>query len=310
MNPLTPPVERRPLRDSVVLKLFLIGLLILILLAPLGMVALLIGEREHRHDDVVRAVAETWGGAQTLGGPVLTVPYREIVTDEKGKTQTLIYRAHFLPEALTADGEVTPETRSRGIFDVVVYRAELRLRGSFRRPSFAAWPIDPKNVLWDEATLSFGIPDMRGIRRQAALQWRGRPLALAPGGGVDGLWTTGLRVPIADLGKAEPGERFPFAIDLGLNGTGTLRFLPFGEQTNVALRSTWPDPSFTGAFLPGVRTVSEKGFTASWSIPYFGRGYPQQWLASEADRVAPASAVQASAFGVDLYLPVDAYQKT
>lgn len=49
---------------------------------------------------------------------------------------------------------------------------------------------------------------------------------------------------------------------------------------------------------------------ATWSVPYFGRSYPQQWLEAERERLVPESALNESAFGVDLYLPVDVYQKT
>ncbi|HWM94616.1 MAG TPA: cell envelope integrity protein CreD [Thermoanaerobaculia bacterium] len=308
---MTPDIpEKRKLRDSVLFKMIVTGLLILALAIPLMMVRGLIYERQHRRDTVVSEVAGTWGREQTLGGPVLTVPYLVHSKDEKGKVTTWTQLAHFLPETLTVDGRLHPELRRRGIFEVAVYRADLHASGTFQKPSFAEWGIPPQDILWDKAWLSIGVPDMRGIRRNVRLLWGGRMLQLAPGGGVSGLWNTGLRVPISGLAQAPEKQAYPFAFDLALRGSQELQFLPFAKQNVVRLRSSWPDPSFSGGFLPDRREVSQSGFEATWTVPYFGRSYPQQWLETERERLVPEAAVQESAFGVELYLPVDVYQKT
>jgi inner membrane protein len=306
----TIPAERRVKRGSIVLKMVVIGVLMLALMVPLFMVGNLVSERQQRHDTVTREVASTWGNAQTLGGPVLVVPYNVYTRDEKGRLITWTQLAYFLPEVLKADGRIVPEKRSRGIFDVVVYRADLRLSGTFERPSFADWGTPAADILWDQAYLAIGIPDMRGIRRGVQLTWAGKVLDLSPGGGVEGLWTSGLKVPIAGLAQAAAGESWEFGFDLVLNGSQALKFLPFGKQTTVALRSDWPSPSFGGAFLPESRHVTKTSFEATWNVPYFGRSYPQQWRSPDAEKVAAQQVVDASAFGVELFLPVDVYQKT
>lgn len=302
--------EKRKLRDSVLLKMIVTGLLILALGIPLMMVRGQIRERQERRDSVVNEVASTWGRAQTLGGPVLTVPYLVHSKDDKGKITTWTQLAHFLPESLKVDGSLQPEMRRRAIFEVAVYRADLHGSGTFLRPSFTEWEIPPQDILWDKAWLSIGIPDMRGILRGVKLIWAGKALQLAPGGGVSGLWTNGLRVPISGLGQASEKQTLDFAFDLAIHGSETLSFLPFGKQTTVSLRSSWPDPSFSGGFLPESRKISAQGFESTWSVPYFGRSYPQQWLEEEREQVVPGNALNESAFGVNLYLPVDVYQKT
>lgn len=302
--------EKRKLRDSVLFKMIVTGLLILALGIPLMMVRGQIWERQQRRDSVVSEVSSTWGRAQTLGGPVLTVPYLVHSKDEKGKVTTWTQLAYFLPETLKVDGRLFPELRRRGIFEVAVYRADLHASGTFQRPSFAEWEVPPQDVLWEKAWLSIGVPDMRGIRRNVRLAWGGKVLQLAPGGGVSGLWTTGLRVPISGLAQAPEKQAYPFAFDLAVRGSQELRFLPFGKQNAVTLRSSWPDPSFSGGFLPESRSVTSRGFEARWSVPYFGRSYPQQWLEEERERLVPENALSESAFGVDLYQPVDVYQKT
>lgn len=304
------PVWRRPLRESVLFKLFLVGALMLALLIPLVMVSGLISERQIRHDQTATEVAHSWGLEQTLGGPVIKVPYHLHGKDENGKPQTWTVHAIFLPEELAVTGKIQPERRSRGIFEVAVYRTELSWKGTFRRPSFTAWGIADTDILWNEAELAFGVPDMRGLRRGVKVSWAGEGLDLAPGGSIEGMWSRGLRTPLPGLAAHEPGRIYPFAFDLVLDGSRSLKFLPLGQQTTVKLSSPWPDPSFVGAYLPESRQVRETGFEASWSVPYFGRSYPQQWRSTEASTVAPQDAFDASAFGVDLFLPVDAYQKT
>jgi inner membrane protein len=304
--------ERRGLKSSPTLKLMIMGGLVLLLLIPLSMVGSLVYEREHRRDEAVREVAGMWGESQTLAGPLLTVPYREtqreVLDDGKERITVCTREVQLFPETLHVEGQLHPERRHRGIFEAVLYRADLQVTGTFRRPSFADWRVAPEDIQWQDARLSFGLPDLRGVRQAGEFVWQGRPIPLAPGGAEPGLWSSGLRAAVPDLAKG--GEVSTFSFHLVVDGSGSLRFLPVGKQTTVVLRSPWPAPSFAGKFLPESHTVRADGFTASWSIPYFGRSYAQQWRADEIERVAPRGAVDGSAFGVDLFLPVDAYQKT
>ncbi len=301
--------EKRRLRDSTLFRLMGLGLLALLLLIPVGMVRSLILERQARRDRATQEVAASWGSPQTLGGPVLIVPYLVHGKDDKGKHVTWTYYAHFLPEVLTVDGRIAPERRNRGIFEVAVYRADLHWKGAFLQPDFSNWRIAPENILWDDARLSIGIPDLRGIRSAVALSWGGRSLQLEPGTGGGGIWDSGLNVRLPELKTAEKGRIYAFAFDLGLNGSQKLEFLPLGKQTRVSLISDWPSPSFAGAFLPDSRRVTGTGFEATWNVSWFGRSYPQQWRSDEMEETKVAD-IYASAFGVELFLPVDSYQKT
>ncbi|HEY9419908.1 MAG TPA: cell envelope integrity protein CreD [Thermoanaerobaculia bacterium] len=298
--------EKRRLRDSTFFKLMVLGGLALLLLIPLAMVGSLIRERQARRHQAAEEVASSWGRSQILGGPVLIVPFLMHGKDDKGKDVTWTSYAHFLPETLEIDGRIAPERRNRGIFEVAVYRADLHWKGTFLRPDFSNWRIAPQDILWDDAWLSVGIPDLRGIRSGVALTWGGRSLQFEPGARGGGLWDSGLSVRMPELKTAEKGQAYAFAFNLGLNGSQKLDFLPLGKQTKVLLRSSWPSPSFAGAFLPESREVSGTGFEAVWNVSWFGRGYPQQWRSEETQ----TEKVFASAFGVELFLPVDSYQKT
>src|SRR5580765_3339455 len=85
------------IKNSVTIKLFSIGFLILILLIPASMLESLIRERQSVRDQAMDEVSSKWGGKQTIGGPVLTVPYVVPVKDAKGNIINEIQYAHFLP---------------------------------------------------------------------------------------------------------------------------------------------------------------------------------------------------------------------
>jgi inner membrane protein len=296
------------LRTSAMARLLVMALLLIGLLIPLEMVKSVVSERAARRDAVVQEVSGTWGGPQTIGGPVLVVPYRCTFTNSDGKPQEVIARASFLPESLEVVGAMEPEVRERGLFKAVVYRAHLKISGRFVRPDLSTITSRPVEPLWSEATLNVGVADPRGIARRISLNWNGRDVAFVPGVNDTGLFASGVQAKLTDLESVAAGVVMPFALDLDVNGSRDLRVLPAGAETTVRLTSTWPHPSFVGA-APDTRSVDASGFTGAWRLPYFGRGYPPRWVAGEIDREKFAARVEASAFGVSLLQPVDVYQQ-
>jgi inner membrane protein len=119
-----------------------------------------------------------------------------------------------------------------------------------------------------------------------------------------------------------------------LNGSEQLLFTPVGKSTTVNINSTWKDPSFSGSMLPQTTDVSDSGFKATWKSMAHKRNFPQQWvdgaysfnhyfqkqpplsdeiridIRSESENIASAGSISTSAFGVDLFIPVNGYQKT
>jgi inner membrane protein len=54
------------LKQSISIRLFTIGILILLLLIPVSMVESLISERESRQEEAIEEVSSKWGEEQTL----------------------------------------------------------------------------------------------------------------------------------------------------------------------------------------------------------------------------------------------------
>lgn len=290
-------------QHSFLLKFILLGFLWLALLLPLSQLRSVVEERTRFAEGAVEEIGQSWGGRQMVAGPFLLVPVQRTKLVNEKITQTSTEWLTFLPENLDIDGSVATEIRHRGIFDAAVYRGDLRIKGTFQRPDpGAVVPLERAEVQWQDATLAFAVSDLRGLRSKLELDWNGRKLALAPisSGRID-LPTLGVKVPL----DPPNGGLFHFSLALGLNGSGQLSFLPIGKETVVSLASAWRTPSFSGAFLPDQRTIDHQGFRANWSIPFFARSFPQAFGGSY-----DTNHLFGSAFGVDLLLPVDTYQKS
>jgi inner membrane protein len=297
------------MRSSAIARLVVMGILTVGLLVPLTMVYSVVSERASRRNDAVAEVSQTWGGQQTVSGPVLSVPYAFVWTDNWGKPQRAAGHAHFLPRDLAIAGHLNTELRRRGIFDVVVYRSELKVTGRFVRADLDWVRPAPDRIDWHDARISVGISDPRGLRRRAALSWAGREEPFSGGVADVGLFRAGIHARVTNLEAFTPGAEIPFSFTLDLNGTRDLRFLPGAEETMVSLTSAWPHPSFAGAPLPDSRTVQAEGFRADWRVPDFGRPYSARWLSADMDREQLQGHAERAAFGVGLLQPVDIYQQ-
>jgi len=73
------------LNQSVSIKVFGIGFLILVLLIPLGMIRGTINDRDQVHQDARLDIQRTWGQSQTIAGPVLVLPYDAVHVNQSGE---------------------------------------------------------------------------------------------------------------------------------------------------------------------------------------------------------------------------------
>jgi inner membrane protein len=290
-------------RQAVTIKGVIIFLLVLFLLIPTAMIESLIVEREGRRREAVAEISGKWGQGQSVTGPILAVPYEQTFRSDDSKTATTeVKYAYFLPDSLAIAGQVNPEKRHRGIFDAVLYGSQLTLEGIFAHPRLENLIPAGSVVLWNKCALILGIPDLRGLEDQVRVDWDGKPGVFEPGIAVPRILESGIHVPLP-LAPGNLGEHH-FRIQASLKGSQNLFFTPVGKVTLVHLSAPWPDPSFTGAFLPDRKEISPAGFDASWKVLNLNRNYPQQWLEDQKMNLS------ATAFGVDFLLPVDNYQKS
>ncbi|MEI7899884.1 MAG: cell envelope integrity protein CreD [bacterium] len=306
-------------------KLGTIGTLVLLLLIPLGLLQSRLNERLRTRNQAISEITRTWGSEQFVAGPFLQVPYTAtvmvrkdvVVNGEVVKTEVpsrVKRTACFLPSDYVVQCKLDPSERYRGIYKAVVYRGDFTIRGAFARPDFTEWKIADTDVLWDEAALMIAVTDLRGVTNALSFNLGGKELPLRPGTPFAGFPNT-LRahvpagvLPGGLLKEAGSAQDVAFSFALGLNGSGGTRIAPLGLQTRASFSAPWPDPNFQGAFLPTARQISAAGFTAQWQVAYYGRGYPQAWLSGEGNDSINSMLIEKTAFGVDLYSPVDSYR--
>lgn len=294
------------LKNQTMMKILITGGISLLLLIPLNMLMDLVSERETRRTEAVMEVSGKWGSEQTVIGPLLIVPYYYHYLDKKKILRVSIKNAYFLPETLSINGSVEPEKRSRGLYEVVLYRAkELSFSGYFNRPDFSKLNISNSDILWDDAYLAVAITDTRGIQKEIKLKWNNREIPFIPGVKNTPNISSGIHAVIKGLGSQ--GNKISYNFSVDLQGSSSLHFSPMGKETIAGLSSVWPHPSFEGAYLPANHTVSEDGFKAHWKVSYFGRNFSQEWTD---DNFPDMSMFSNQTFGVSMYLPVDFYQKS
>lgn len=299
----------------VYIKMGALFFLVLVILIPINMVDGLIDERQGRQQQAMSWISGIWGREQIFFGPVLIIPYQRTIetTDKDGNPEflTIDGRAYYLPETLAATTEVEPEIRRRGIFESVVYRADTRFSGRFGPPDVSLPESGSIEILWEKAVVAMGVSDLRGAKGQLSLQFGEAELPFTPGS-TSKLIGSGVHAPVGQLFTSgwPEGEEIPFSFSVDVAGSEYLAFAPVAKATTVDISSSWPHPSFRGAWLPNDYTTGEDGFNAHWQVSYFGRDYPQHWIENEISSLNLASSIEHSRFGVSLISPVGFYHKS
>jgi len=282
--------------QSLTIKLVLLAFLGIIFLIPLELIKEIILERQKNSEKVKKEISDQWSLKQCFAGPVINIPVRTIPSEKDEKSITRIW--HVLPESLNITGIIKPEIRYRGIYKSVVYDSELKIKGYFIIP--AEDVLKNYEVLWNEAYYTAGITDNRGLKGKIILKTDSAELEAEPGVRDNDIFQSGISFVSPVL---IPGNKVIIDMSISLSGSEGLQLTPLGKSTSAHLESEWTSPSFNGSFLPVKRSVDETGFTADWEVTHLNRNFPQNWTGS-------AFRPLESSFGLDLFQPVDHYQKS
>lgn len=296
-------------------KLGAIGLLMLILLIPLLMIGGLVSDRQQLRGSVLREIAHSSSGNQSLSGPIVVVPYvkmvREWKVDERSKErvqQLSVARGalYFLPERFDVEAKVRTEIRARGIYQARLFHADQQVQGQFHLPPRLGLGDDFNDYRFEPAYLTLGIADIRGIENVPALRIEGQDnLTFKPGSQVAWLGD-GIHAPLPSI-DATKGSDFHYAFDLSLQGTGQLQIVPVGRASTVHMSADWPHPSFVGNYLPISRDITANGFSAKWSTSFFSTNLKS---AMQDCAKGKCTAFESRGFGVSFIEPVDQYLKS
>lgn len=302
---------------------FLRGLVIVLitcgLLIPLGLVGDLVDGRSDMRYRAINSISESWGGYQLIAGPILVIPYvveytdtettiskkgHEIITEKiRQRNEHLV----VLPSVLDFKAELDPQVRYRSIYEHVVYSAPVGISGAFRLPTAEAFGERVARIDWDKAWLALGISDLRGITAESPLVWDGKSGAsYSPGTGVRNLIGPGFQTRV-ELSAKDAGQEKEFSFSVSLNGSGGMSFTPVGEITRISVSGAWPHPNFGGSLLPTKHTITDKGFSAEWSIPHLSRTYPQTGILGKDDFYPDSKSIVKFNTGVSLHETVSLY---
>ncbi|MBS4044028.1 MAG: cell envelope integrity protein CreD [Chitinophagaceae bacterium] len=294
------------LKNNIYFKVGTIIIIALLLLIPTSMIESLIFERETTQREAISEVSSKWGEEQTISGPFISIPYTKYIKEfsKKDSAEKLVAVKdfiHILPNELSINGNINPEARNRGIYEIVVYNSKVKIAGKFTKFNLSEFDIPKENIHFDKAFLTVGISDLRGIEEQINLTWNEKTFSFNPGVTTTDIVKSGINAPVVI--SSTDSNMYSFSLDVNLKGSQLLYFTPVGKVTDINMNSSWKNPSFNGAFLPDTRTVSDSGFKANWNVLHLNRNYPQAWIGS-------SYSIQESSFGINLLLPVDNYQKS
>ena len=276
------------INNSIPLKILLMGLMTLVLLIPLLMVRSQINDRQRAARESQDEVADSWGQAQTMAGPVLEFSYYVEVPDGKREKTTKLETARVYPSSLVYDIDLSTQILHRSIYDIPVYGSVMTLTGDFVVPAiYGEMQSAGKEMQMTGQRVALGLSDLRGVDGAVTFSLGGQEYTFHAGS------RGGLTEPVfLDAALMDGKTSVPFRLTCSLRGSSSLMVKPYGETTEVRMHADCPDPSFTGDFLPAEREVTDEGFTARWSVSEINRGEPDD-----------------TSFGVNLLPGVTQYQQ-
>ena len=197
-------------------KLTVIIIALLLLQIPLNMVKSLAEERQDKLRGVQSEIFSNWGASQRL---------------------TLI------PEAAKTNfsAELNPEIRYRGIYQALVYTADVKLEGEY-------------DNVGENQFAELIISDI-GRVSDAKTTVNGKEVQIEKSGNT-------LKFPLKK-GKSV------VKMTLSLRGGSEFKITPNGTESNIVISGKWGSPSFIGNSLPNSRTIEKEYFSAEWSLGKF-----------------------------------------
>ena len=235
-------------------------------------------ERKHYRNEVVADIAANVGGAQTMAGPVLIVPWVDVakvrIIDDKGVERITEQRDTgywtFFPEMLEANGNLIPDVRKRGLHAVRVYDWQGEITANFE----ADIPEAPAHVERHigKPYLSWVIADVRGLRGTPVIEINGQRVVPEQGSRI--AERSGLHVEVTTPAVGEV-VKLQSKIAMTLAGTERFGILPLARSNHIKLKSSWPHPSFSG-ILPR-HDIGAQGFDADWQVDALATTAQQNW---------------------------------
>ncbi|MDR1905136.1 MAG: cell envelope integrity protein CreD [Treponema sp.] len=270
-------------------KVFLLTILVLFFLIPVGMIQDIIWERRHRAQEAEEVIMDSWGSEFLVMGPALRIPGRQREEikkkNEKGEEQIEIRESVFnlwlVPATLDVDINLETETKKRGIFSIPLFSGSVQFTGNFDLHRTLEELNKNQEIFPEKAELVISLAGQRGIRGVEKAEWNNSALYLLPGN--EGFSTNIGKGGIHSAAPVLVDGKNTFDISLNVQGGKTVRMVPLGEESKFTMRTDWTAPSFQGSYLPVSHSINDAGFEAQWEISHLSRSIPLSWQQHNTD---------------------------
>lgn len=247
---------------SITFRFVLVVVIVLGLMIPLFLVKALVQERSQYLENATREIGIGWGGnAQRVIGPFILVRADQETTTG---TTTRVRNADrvYMPTQLDLDHSTTHTMKSRGIYNVPVFRASLEASASFPVIKF-----DDSSHRVERISLVLGITDGRGISA-GSIRWNGVELSEL----YSNQTFLGNAVQV-DVNADMLLEPAVVEVQLNFHGSRSFAVVPVGDVSNITMRSDWPHPKFRGTLPEVTNEITASGFEQSWTVHKLARGF-------------------------------------
>ena len=258
---------------KLLLRFLTVGGLVLLLLIPLSMIRGTVHERKSYRAEATERIASSTASEQTLLAPLRVVPWVDTIEvefiDSRGVARKRIdtTSGNFLqtPTTLVMNGEMVPDLRKLGLFEVRVYSWRGRMEAAFD-PQLPQ-PAPKFTRQYGVPYLLLGVSDVRGLVGTPSVRVDGQAMKFVPGTRdyADSISGVSATIP-AVVGQSVAGSKVE--IEIVVAGTESLSIVPVADSNRVDMYSKWPHPQFSGDFLPVERKIykDDRGFSARWDV--------------------------------------------
>ena len=226
----------------------MVGFLTLVLLIPLFFVQDLIKERSQRKMEMVDEVTNLWGKDVLFYGPVLRIPYTTYeaynVTNPKTGVTTIERKAvnnyaYFFPNELKNISNIKKnESLKRGIFNHVVFTADMNFKGDFTMPNFSKLGIADEYIQWDKASIIVKTTNLKSIKSELKIQLNNDKFSFEPQNNDKSEYSV-LATNTFDYKTLIKNDKINFNFGITYNGSNSVKFIPIGKVTTVIVDSDW-----------------------------------------------------------------------
>lgn len=259
--------------DSKMKKLLTIIGTSLLLLIPIAFMYGIITDRTNYRNEAVQKVAQSWAGNQSIGTPTMSF------TTQNAKKEEVVNNLEL--NNYETNVVIKTEIRKKGIFKVPVYTAQVTQKGDFNNKY--------GDLSGKQIATKIQVSDTRGFVTEPSFRINNASEAKAQ----DVTYTTNIKTN---------AKTIPFEIKYEIRGLNGIDVAFGGYSNKVNIQGNWKDPEFKGDYLPTERTVTQKDFNATWSVPKIA--LKQQNVVKD----AYGNEVEApSVASVSLLVPVDNY---